>query len=181
MSDHFIPLKCENCGAKLEVYDDMTRFTCGFCRSEMLVQRRGGTVALKGVEESIQRVQIGTDRTAAELALVRLQKELDQLEIEADKVHHYLGEVQTKLETEQIRNGNRALGWAITMFSLLLIVSVGIGWCSWGELGIVVFLVLGCLCYGVASGAGLWRAIHLGNSVERWRNNRSEAETHSAI
>src|ERR1039457_5902622 len=59
MSDHFINLTCANCGGKLEVYDDMERFACGYCGSEMLVQRRGGTVILKAITEAIQKVQIG--------------------------------------------------------------------------------------------------------------------------
>ncbi|HPT28024.1 MAG TPA: hypothetical protein PLZ95_16515 [Bryobacteraceae bacterium] len=42
----------------------------------MVVQRRGGTVTLAAVTEAIQKVQVGTDRTAAELALIRLEKEL---------------------------------------------------------------------------------------------------------
>src|ERR1035441_10760163 len=42
-------------------------------------QRRGGTVILKAVTEAIHKVQIGTDKTAAELAIVRLNKELEEL------------------------------------------------------------------------------------------------------
>jgi DNA-directed RNA polymerase subunit RPC12/RpoP len=79
MSDSFIKLNCANCGAKLDVYDDMDRFACAYCGTEMVVQRRGGTVALKAVTEAIRKVQIGTDKTAAELALVRLDKEVKQL------------------------------------------------------------------------------------------------------
>lgn len=79
MPDRFIPLKCQSCGAKLEVYDDMNRFACGYCGTEMLVERRGGTVSLKAVEQAIQKVQIGTDKTAAELALARLNEELKAL------------------------------------------------------------------------------------------------------
>jgi ribosomal protein S27E len=79
MSEHFVNLNCANCGAKLEVYDDMDRFACSFCGTEMLVQRRGGTVALKAITEAIKKVQVGTDKTAAELAIVRLEKELDDL------------------------------------------------------------------------------------------------------
>jgi DNA-directed RNA polymerase subunit RPC12/RpoP len=82
MSDHFINLTCTNCGGKLEVYDDMERFGCGYCGSEMLVQRRGGTVILKAVTEAIHRVQIGTDKTAAELAIVRLSNEREKLKAE---------------------------------------------------------------------------------------------------
>ncbi|HUD14739.1 MAG TPA: hypothetical protein VMQ56_13895 [Terracidiphilus sp.] len=84
MAEHFINLNCANCGGKLEVYDNMDRFTCGYCGTEMLVQRRGGTVALKAVTEAIKRVQKGTDKTAAELAIVRLEKERNEL-VEAEK------------------------------------------------------------------------------------------------
>ena len=45
----------------------------------MIVQRQGGTVALKTVTEAIKQVQIGTDKTAAELAIVRYEKELTEL------------------------------------------------------------------------------------------------------
>jgi hypothetical protein len=44
--------------------------------SAQIVERRGGTVALRLVVDAVARVQVGTDRTAAELALVRLEKEL---------------------------------------------------------------------------------------------------------
>src|ERR1039457_3769668 len=67
MPEHFINLNCANCGGKLEVYDDMDRFACGYCGTQMLVQRRGGTVAIRAVTEAIERVQVGTDKTAAEL------------------------------------------------------------------------------------------------------------------
>lgn len=75
MPDHFINLNCANCAAKLDVYDDMERFACGHCGTDWIAQRRGGTVALKAVTEAIQKVQIGTDKTAAELALLRLGRE----------------------------------------------------------------------------------------------------------
>jgi hypothetical protein len=54
----------------------MDRFACGYCGTEMIVHRRGGTVALKAVTEAIERVRVGTDKTAAELAIARCEKEL---------------------------------------------------------------------------------------------------------
>jgi ribosomal protein S27E len=79
MAEHFINLNCANCGAKLEVYGDMDRLACGYCGTELVVQRRGGTVVLKAVTEAIRKVQIGTDKTAAELAIARHEKELAEL------------------------------------------------------------------------------------------------------
>jgi DNA-directed RNA polymerase subunit RPC12/RpoP len=85
MSDHFINLSCATCGAKLDVYDDMDRFACGYCGNQQIVQRRGGTVALKAVTNAIGKVQIGTDKTAAELAIARYDKELQELHEQVKK------------------------------------------------------------------------------------------------
>lgn len=74
-----IKLQCVSCGGKLEISPDMERFACGYCGTEQIVERRGGTVALKGVAQAIARVQVGTDKTAAELALNRLERELESL------------------------------------------------------------------------------------------------------
>jgi ribosomal protein S27AE len=71
-----VNLNCANCGGILEVHGDMDQFACGYCGSVQIVERRGGTVALRLVVDAVARVQVGTDRTAAELALVRLEKEL---------------------------------------------------------------------------------------------------------
>ncbi len=79
MSENFISLPCQSCGAKLDVYSDMDRFACSYCGTEIVVQRRGGTVALRQVENAIKQVQIGTDKTAAELAIVRYEAEARQL------------------------------------------------------------------------------------------------------
>jgi hypothetical protein len=78
-----VALKCPNCGGKLEVTGQMSHFACGYCGANVKVLRQGGTVSLS-LEDAIARVQIGTDRTAAELALRRLKEEL--AEAEAEKI-----------------------------------------------------------------------------------------------
>lgn len=54
----------------------MSRFACGHCGTEVIAERRGGAVMLKSVAEAIRKVQVGTDKTAAELSIVRLTQEL---------------------------------------------------------------------------------------------------------
>ena len=71
-----ITLKCTGCGASLDITPDLDVFSCGYCGARQLVRRSGGTVSLKPVEEAISRVQQGTDRTAAELAVRRLREDL---------------------------------------------------------------------------------------------------------
>ena len=68
-------LSCANCSAPLEIGGDTERFACAYCGSAQILERKGGTVFLKKVENAITAVQRGTDRTAAELAIPRLTRE----------------------------------------------------------------------------------------------------------
>lgn len=89
-----IALRCVSCGGKLEISPDMERFACGYCGTEQMVERRGGTVTLKGVEEAISRVQAGTDRTAAELALNRLSGELQSVSTQRSKLEAQMSQAE---------------------------------------------------------------------------------------
>lgn len=77
-------LDCKNCGAKLDIGDDTDIFSCGYCGSQQQVDRTGGIVQLRKLENTINAIRSGTDRTAAELALVRLEKELAAAQQERD-------------------------------------------------------------------------------------------------
>ena len=76
MTAHFISLNCTSCGGILEVYDDMERFACGYCGTEIEVQRRGGTAVLKEVTAvytgGLHQANNSTD-------LVRLREEFQNL------------------------------------------------------------------------------------------------------
>jgi len=72
----YITLACPSCGGSLQITDDIERFACGHCKKEHVVKRGGGIVSLAPVVESIQRVQVGVDRMASELAIARLEKEI---------------------------------------------------------------------------------------------------------
>lgn len=74
-----VSLSCQCCGGKLDVYKDMERFACAYCGTEMVVQRKGGTVAIQAVTQAIRNLQVGTDKTAAELAIARYTGELKDL------------------------------------------------------------------------------------------------------
>jgi ribosomal protein S27AE len=74
-----VSLKCPGCGAPLEVSDDMENFNCGYCGTALTALRRGGTITLRPLTDAIAKVQAGTDKTAAELAIRRFQDELDKL------------------------------------------------------------------------------------------------------
>lgn len=75
-----ISLKCQSCGAGLSITAEMERFACGYCGTEQIVQRNGGTVFLRILHEEISQVRVGTDKTAAELAIKRITGELAEIE-----------------------------------------------------------------------------------------------------
>lgn len=76
----YITLSCPSCGARLEVTQDIERFACAHCGREHIVKRGGGIVSLSPVVDALRKVEVGVDKTAAELAIVRLQKEIAYLQ-----------------------------------------------------------------------------------------------------
>ena len=133
MSDHFIGLNCSNCGATLDVYDDMERFICGACGTNLLVQRRGGTVRLTSVTEAIRKVQVGTDKTAAELALIRLN---DELKVVGDRAS-----AQSKAEQPELA---QILSMILCFFGIILVVmAMFVGSMGMGVVGLLMFIFFG--------------------------------------
>lgn len=66
-----VTLRCASCGASLNISPEMSQFAFGYCGTVLLVERQGGTIPLRIIEQAIGRVQIGTDRIAAEIAYER--------------------------------------------------------------------------------------------------------------
>jgi predicted RNA-binding Zn-ribbon protein involved in translation (DUF1610 family) len=135
MAEAFVTLSCASCGAKLAVYDDMDRFACRYCGTEMMVHRRGDTVALKTVAEAIQRLQAGTDKAAAELAIVRIEKEL---------------QIARARERHLLSAHDRGVGRAICFGGI--VVLAGVFWIA-GEgsaAGVMILLAgIGAIMYGL--------------------------------
>jgi len=76
----FVTLSCPSCGGKLQITNDIERFACGYCGKEHIVKRGGGIVTLSPVIDGLKRIQEGTDRTASELAILRLGNEITEIE-----------------------------------------------------------------------------------------------------
>ena len=78
---NMIKLSCNSCGAKLEVTEDIERFSCASCGSEWIVQRSGGFVSLKGVEEGIQAISDSTEILAIDVKIRKLKEKLALLKM----------------------------------------------------------------------------------------------------
>jgi hypothetical protein len=79
LQTQIIKLNCQSCESSLNISQDMENFACGHCGTAQIVERKGGIVQLKKVTDAIGKVQRGTDKTAAELALNRLPQELNDI------------------------------------------------------------------------------------------------------
>jgi hypothetical protein len=82
----FITLSCPSCGNKLQITKDIDKFARAACGNEHIVNRSGGIITLKPVLESINQVREGVDKTASELAIVRLTSEIGSLESRVNKL-----------------------------------------------------------------------------------------------
>jgi transposase-like protein len=105
----FISLTCPSCGSKLKITDDIDRFACRSCGNEFIVNRGEGIVTLKPLVEGLGKIQKGVDKTASELAIVRLQDEIMGLNNRLDTL---------KNERENVN---------ISLYLTLLLLSIFIG------------------------------------------------------
>ena len=76
----FVTLSCPSCSGKLKITKDLDKFACSYCGNEHVVKRSEGVVSLAPVVQGLQHIQTGVDKTASELAIVRLKKEIQGLE-----------------------------------------------------------------------------------------------------
>jgi predicted RNA-binding Zn-ribbon protein involved in translation (DUF1610 family) len=82
----FVTLTCPSCGGKLQITNDIERFACGYCGLEHIVKRSGGVVSLAPIVDGLRNIQVGVDKTASELAIGRLEKELTTLSNQCQQI-----------------------------------------------------------------------------------------------
>ena len=171
-------LNCISCNSNLEVPSDVTKFNCGYCGTQLIVEKSGGIIALREVVDAIGRVQTGTDKTAAELALQRLPVELSNIQKERDEKdqywQHYISEqlrpIEKKLENEKFGGVGCGCGTLI----VLCIITYFIGHNSnLGDsivLGIVLFISIFILPIII----GFWVHKHSMNNVAQLTKDKND-------
>jgi DNA-directed RNA polymerase subunit RPC12/RpoP len=75
----FVTLSCPSCGGRLQITANIDRFACTHCGQEHLVKRAGGIVSLSPVVDALKKVELGVDKTASELAVSPIDREIDEL------------------------------------------------------------------------------------------------------
>ena len=98
-----ISMTCRQCGGSLKISKDADQIICQHCGTEYLISFNEGAVSVKLLSEGLKKIQVATDKTASELALVRLKADRDLLMVEIrDKVKDSLesagfGQIPEKL------------------------------------------------------------------------------------
>ena len=77
--NNYVNLSCPSCGGKLKITAKIDQFACMYCGNEFKVNRGEGIISLSPLLEHVKKIQEGVDKTASELAIVRLQKEIENL------------------------------------------------------------------------------------------------------
>jgi hypothetical protein len=112
-----VSLKCASCGSDLQIGPDVEHFACAYCGSSQAVHRDGGIITLKAVEAAIAKVQLGADRTAAELAIHRLREDLEDVKAQIRRL------IETKVtEKEEVRSFLLKVASVVAVISFLIIV-----------------------------------------------------------
>jgi hypothetical protein len=73
-----VPVRCQHCGAALEVGEGARYVTCQFCKSQLAVQRTGSAV----FTELLGDIADKTERMAENLDAIRIQNEIEKLDRE---------------------------------------------------------------------------------------------------
>jgi hypothetical protein len=120
-----VSLKCVHCGAGLEVKPDISDFACGYCGVQQQVERSGGIVALRRLEETLDDVKQGTSRAASELALRRLQADVAAICAKRDREVRALREADAR--------NSALIGWAIIIGAIVAVVAYG-----WWSIPIII-------------------------------------------
>lgn len=100
-----ITLTCPTCGAKLKLGIDTNLVYCTSCGNEHLVQRGDGSIYLAPMAANVAQIRTGVDKTAAELAIVRLEKELEAAAQQHEQMEGNLKQIASNNKMAVTNNG----------------------------------------------------------------------------
>jgi len=139
----FIKLTCPTCGGKLQITPDVNRFSCGYCGNEHIVKQAGNVVIVEPVAAQLKEMKRGVDKTASELAINRLIKEIAELKQERDNGLRFFEDKKKALTTPTLPYSASCLDYFLIIGGILL--------CAiWGLLHKTISPITWILILGIA-------------------------------
>ena len=131
-----VALRCLGCGSNLSVPLNLEQITCLYCNLQQTIERGQGVMGLKRIVSSIEKVQVGTDRTAIELALRRLREEIAEVNVKRTNHERHASTFSNAADKQ--------LGWAVIVGISAVVSFFAASW-SLGVILLIVAVVLAWL------------------------------------
>ncbi|MEZ5385059.1 MAG: hypothetical protein R3F13_06040 [Prosthecobacter sp.] len=163
-----LSVRCNHCGAPLEV-GEKTRFvTCQFCNSSLEVKRTDNSV----FTEEVARIAENTDRMAESLEVIKLQNEIEQLDREwgIEQASHMVNS-----RTGPRTPGNPAFGLVFTIFFAVVCFGMAAFASSSGTSGFFALVPVGMGIFALIGGVmGMVRGEERKTAESGYRQRREE-------
>ena len=162
-----LSVRCNHCGAPLEVGADTRFVTCQFCSSTLEVKRTDNSVFTREVAKIAEK----TGRMAESLEVIQLQNEIEQLDrewgiAEAGRMVHGRTGPRTP--------GNPVFGLAFTLFFAVVCFLMASGFASSGA-GIFTIVPIGMGVFALIAGVmGLIRGEERKSAETDYQQRRAE-------
>lgn len=142
-AENLLTLTCPTCGSKLKVTAQVHLLVCANCGNEYMVHRDGGAVYLGPIAQDVKQIRVGVDKTAAELAVVRLTKEIAVVDNEIQDAK--LSDYSTQVPPIENQRGI-TIAVASSFFGTFGFLSLAAIYASWG-FGILTLISLIALAW----------------------------------
>jgi DNA-directed RNA polymerase subunit RPC12/RpoP len=112
-------IECQNCGGKATIDISTNIFKCEYCESQFLVERTGNDISMQPMIETMGSLKTGIDKTATELAIARIQKDIDRLN---EQLQPHAAEWKNLTKLKNTKNNDYLLRWIYFFLILATII-----------------------------------------------------------
>lgn len=163
-----LSVRCNHCGAPLEVAEKTRFVTCQFCHSSLEVKRNESSL----FTEEVTKIAENTGRMAESLEVMTLQNEIEQLDREwgIDQVNHMVPG-----RTGPRPPGNPIFGLAFTIFFAVVCFGMASFAGSFGAPGVFQLVPIGMGIFALIGGVmGMVKGQSRDESQSRYQQRRAE-------
>ncbi|WDI44080.1 hypothetical protein [Bremerella sp. P1] len=171
---NLIALNCRNCGAPLQVPDDLKHVTCMHCGTQLAIVHEGGaayTEKLEELSERTEQIEDKLDELHRQQKLAALDREWDNAQ-EGFKVRRKDGSTYLPSKTGSVLSGVGGIGIAV----FIMIMGVGMSGKSGPGQVIVLFGVVAVLLSVGATVWGYYRADAYEKAKRRYESRRRQIQ-----
>ncbi|WP_395735686.1 hypothetical protein [Prosthecobacter sp.] len=143
-----LSVRCNHCGAPLQVAEKTRFVTCQFCHSSLEVKRTETTI----FTEEVARIAENTGKMAESLEIIALQNELERLDREMGSEH-----LSAAMNRSGSGTAGRFMGTIFGVFFAVVCIVMATGFLKAGA-GIFAIVPIGMALFGVVISVSFMRS-----------------------